>query len=148
VKYDDASWHYGADNFPKDQPQEHGATHIALFLRWGFSKGWAGELHVENEPQEVQQGIDGSLSATEFFLKYCDGKLTNEDFTDEGNAFAAQYYGEDGLYLEDYHKAFGDMEYLAPESRHDFAKFSAVLDARLHSGVLTRQQVKPWWKLW
>jgi hypothetical protein len=39
MKYDDASWHHGGD-FPAGQPQEHGGTHIALFLRWCFVKGW------------------------------------------------------------------------------------------------------------
>lgn len=148
MKYDDASWHYGADGFPKDQPDEHGATHIALFLRWCFTKGWAGALHVEDEPEDVQRVVEGTLSATDFFFKYCDGKLTNEDLTDEGNEFAAQYYGPDGLYLDDYAMHFGQFEYVAPESAHDFVKFSSVLEERRRSGLLTKRQIKPWWKVW
>lgn len=62
--------------------------------------------------------------------------------------------------------------YSAPDTEHDFAKFSAILDGRLQSGNLTKtksqsSQVartgwaaarlvvapeskpsKPWWKLW
>lgn len=148
MKYDDASWHYGADSFPKGQPDEHGATHIALFLRWCFTNGWASALHIGNESEDLQRVIEGTLSATNFFFKYCDGKLTNEDFTDEGNEFAEQYYGRDGLYLDDYARHFGQFEYVAPESAHDFVKYSSVLEERRRSGVLTKRQVKPWWKVW
>ncbi|MDI2590371.1 hypothetical protein POF45_02860 [Pseudomonas sp. 681] len=66
MKYDDARWHYAGD-FPADQPQEQGGTHIALFLKWCFVKGWAGDLHIQEEPQDVSNVISGKLSATEFY---------------------------------------------------------------------------------
>lgn len=137
MKYDDASWHYGGD-FPAGQPNEHAGTHIALFLKWCFSRGWAGELHTEEEPEAVTHVVDGRSSATEFFFKFCDGKFTDEDLNDEGNSFASKYYGDNGLYLEDYAEHFGDQMYVAPEAAHDFAKFSAMLDSRLASGVLEK----------
>lgn len=136
MKYDDASWHYGGE-FPADQPQEHGATHIALFLRWCFCKGWVGELHTDDTPQAVADVISGQLSATEFFFRYCDGKLTDEDLNEAGNAFARLYYGPNGLYLDDYSNALDELLYCLPESAHDFQSFSAMLDARLISNVLT-----------
>ena len=139
MKYDDASWHYGG-NFPDGQPDEHGGTHIALFLRWCFSRGWAGELHTEDEPEAVAQVIDGRLPATEFLFKYCDGKFTDEDLNDEGNSFARAYYGDDGLFLEDYVENFGSQMYIAPEAAHDFARFSAMLESRIASGVLTKSK--------
>jgi hypothetical protein len=148
MKYDDASWHYGADSFPKDQPEEHGATHIGLFLRWCFVKGWAGALHMSEEPAAVAAVIRGDLTGTKFLLDYCDGKFTNEDLTAEGSAFAEQYYGDNGLYLGDYQKHFGEHEYRASETAHDFSKFSSIVDERLRSNVLTKSQVKPWWKWW
>lgn len=149
MKYDDASWHSG-DEFPQDSPEELGGTHIALFLRWCFTKGWAGELHLTEEHEETRRVVEGSLRATDFFFKYCDGKLTDEDLDDQGNAFAEQYYGDDGLYLEDYAATFEHLMYVAPEEDHDFERFSAVLEDCLRSGVLTRDQVnrKPWWKFW
>lgn len=137
MKYDDAGWHFGGD-FPADQPVEHGGTHIALFLKWCFIRGWAGELHTEEEPKAVEDVVSGKLSATEFFFTYCDGKFTTEDLNDEGNSFASQYYGDKGLYLEDYGTTFGELMYVAPESAHDFGKFSSMLEARYKSGVLTR----------
>lgn len=145
MKYDDASWHYGGDFFPDDQPEEYGATHIGLFLKWCFIQGWAGSLHLRDEPEAVKAVIEGRLSGTEFLLTYCDGKLTNETLNDQGNAFAEKYYGDQGLYTQDYQKHFGSKEYSSPESEHDFAEFSSILAGRLNNGQLTK---KPWWKLW
>ena len=147
MKYDDASWHFEGD-FPEQSPEEYGATHIALFLRWCFAKGWIGDLHKAEEPDDTKRMVAGELSATEYFLKYCDGKLTNEDLNEEGNAFAARYYGDDGLYLADYASNFGDLLYTAPESEHDFQAFTRMVDTRLKSGILTNADKKPWWKLW
>ena len=53
MKYDDANWHCGSDTFPEDQPEEYGATHIGLFLKWCFIQGWAGALHMREEPDAV-----------------------------------------------------------------------------------------------
>ena len=82
----------------------------------------------------------------------CDGQLTDEDLNEEGNRFAAQYYGEEGLYLGDYADHFGDQMYVAPDSAHDFAKFSAMVEARFKSSALTdagaAKSGKPWWKFW
>jgi hypothetical protein len=139
MKYDDASWHYGGQ-FPEGQPDEHGGTHIGLFLRWCFEKGWAGKLHTDEEPDAVTEVRRGEMSGTDFLFKYCDGKFTDEDLNDLGNDFAAQYYGDDGLYLDDYIESFEDLMYLEPESAHDYIKFAAVLEARLSSGILKKSQ--------
>ena len=139
MKYDDASWHHGGD-FPAGQPPEHGGTHIALFLRWCFIKGWAGDFHAEEEPEAVARVISGELSATEFLFRYCDGKFTEEDLNDAGNEIAQQYYGSNGLYLQDYADHFGNLMYVVPESAHDFKAFSAILDARVKSGVLIKAE--------
>ncbi len=150
MKYDDASWHYGGDNFPADHPDEYGATHIALFLKWCFVKGWAGDLHLQEQPEAVQHVIKGEMTATEFLFSYCDGKFTSEDLNEEGQAFAAQYYGDDGLYLYDYTENFDDLGYSGPETMHDFNKFSMILEERFNNGILTKSQIKPkaWWKVW
>jgi hypothetical protein len=150
MKYDDASWHYGGD-FPAATPSEYGATHIALFLKWCFRKGWAGEMHLKEWPEDVQAVVDETISATSFFLRNCDGKLTDEDLNEAGNAFAQRYYGKDGLYTDDYAKEFFEHMYVAPEDAHDFRSFSAMIERRLESGILTREELnkpKPWWKFW
>ena len=138
MKCDDASWHSGGD-FPKNSPQEYGGTHIALFLKWCFIKGWAGEIHLEEWPEDVAKVIDGTMTGTRFLFMACDGKLTDVDLNDEGNAFAAVYLGDDGCYLSDYVEYFGDLMYEAPESDHDFNQFAAIMEARFRSGILTSE---------
>ena len=144
MKYDDASWHYGADGFPTSSPEEYGAVHIALFLRWCFQKGWAGELHLSEEPDAVKQVIHGEMSAVDFFFKYCDGKLTNEDFDENGNKFAAKYYGEKGYYLIDFMKLLGERAYCVAENEINYGQYSAILDKRYSNGKLQRSN----WKFW
>ena len=141
MKYDDASWHYGGD-FPTDSPEEYSGVHIALFMKWCFLKGWAGDIHVSET--DTKKVIEGSLTATEFFFKYCDGKFTDEDLNEEGNVFAAQYYGDEGLYLNDFAENFGDQMYVSPESEFNYPKFSKMLDRRYKSKGLVK---KPFWKL-
>ncbi|EBS2737835.1 Uncharacterised protein [Salmonella enterica] len=126
MKYDDASWH-DTEEFPTDQPYEHTGTHIALYLKWCFIRGWASELHMEYEPEAVAGVISGTLSATEFLFEYCDGKFTDEDLTDAGNMFTEKHYND---YLNDYVEYIGDLAYLVPESAHDFEQLSEILDAR------------------
>jgi hypothetical protein len=150
MKYDDASWHCGGD-FPPDSPEEYGGTHIALFLRWCFNQGWAGDVHLKEEAEDTQRVVDGTMSATEYLFTYCDGKLTEDDLNEEGNAFAARYYGDDGQYLADYAEHFGDLMYVAPVEAHDFSVFSSVLQLRLEaegSAASESKPSKPWWRFW
>lgn len=140
MKYDDASWHYGGD-FPHDSPVEYGATHIALFMKWCFIKRWASEFHTNRASGDINKLLEDSMSAVEYLLEYCDGKLTDQDFTDEGNAFAKRYYGDKGLYLRDYGEHFAALMYIAPEKDHNFKKFSSVLESRYKSGILTEDDL-------
>lgn len=150
MKYDDASWHNGGD-FPDNSPEEYGGTHIALFLKWCFTKGWAGDIHLEDSKEDVQKVIEDAMSATEYLFLYCDGQITDEDLNEEGNTFTSDYYGDHGLYLEDYANTFESLMYEKPEEAHDFKKFSLMIEQRFQNGVLTssaNKHSKPWWKFW
>jgi hypothetical protein len=144
MKYDDASWHSGG-KFPKDSPPKYGGTHIALLLRWCLLKGWAGELHLRESTEDLQQLLSGEMTGTEFLFRNCDGKFTDEDLNDEGNAFIATYYGNDGPYLSDYAEAFGDLMYVAGEKEHDYKKFSQMVNRRYSAHIGGK---KPWWRPW
>ena len=128
MKYDDASWHYGGD-FPPESPQEHGGTHIGIFLRWCFLQGWAGELHTTDANDDVEAVIRGEMSGTDFLFKYCDGKFTDEDLTEEGNAFASSYF--DTRYSADYARVFAGQMYLVPEADHDVDQLFQMMDQYL-----------------
>jgi|GEM_PF-1778988 len=139
MKYDDVEWHYGGD-FPEDSPEEYAATHIALFLKWCILNGLSSDYHTIHFAQDIEDLQNGKMTATQYLFKNIDGKFTSEDLNDKGNEFAQVYYGDDGLYYEDYSKHFVDLLYEAPEEDHDFEKFSSILEARMRSGILTEPQ--------
>ncbi|MDB2438190.1 hypothetical protein N9W89_05700 [Hellea sp.] len=161
MKYDDASWHSDGE-FPEDSPAEYGGTHIALFMKWCFLKGWASDEHLLDAEDDLKDVISNKMTATEFFFKYCDGKLTHEDFNEEGNDFAEAYYTESEFYLADYAEEFYEQMYIASEQEHDFTKFSKMVENRyedysklgsfsgdaLGDMARTKSDQTPWWKFW
>lgn len=114
-------------------------------MKYCFLRGWAGSLHLHEEPEAVQAVVSGAMDATDFLFKYCDGKFTDEDLSAEGNQFAAEYYGDDGAYLGDYAEHFGDHMYVSPESKHDFAKFKEMIERHIRANGDVHS---PWWKFW
>ena len=91
MKYDDASWHFGADNFG-DLPEIHGYTHTGVFVAWAMLSGLAGDLHTEEWPEEIDKLKSREITPAEFFRNNCDGKFTDEDLNDLGNRFAQIYF--------------------------------------------------------
>ncbi|WAC64048.1 hypothetical protein OVA13_04500 [Pseudoxanthomonas sp. SL93] len=132
MKYDDASWHYGG-NFPSDLPDSAGATHTGMFLVWAVLAGLGGELFTVKEPELVRELRGRTTTPGAFFLRVCDGKLTNEDFSDRGNEFAVAYY-EDGQFLADYEATLGSglaTPYHVPDTWESFDALRPRLDQRL-----------------
>ena len=134
MKYDDASWHYGGD-FPKDLPDEAGATHTGMFVAWAFLSGFAGEIHLVDFPDDIPSIESRSVTPGAFFLSACDGKFTDEDLNDEGNAFAAVYFNfKTGKFLTDYTEAVGagaPTLYHVPDSWETFDTLKPIFDKRL-----------------
>lgn len=90
--YDKVDWHCHGEGFPEGSPRSYGATHIGLFLRWCYLKGWAGEEQIADEPEAVAMVIAGIMTGAEFVIDCCDEKFGSVDLTDEGNQFAEWYY--------------------------------------------------------
>lgn len=138
MKYDDASWHYGAENFSPDLPPEAGATHIAMFVAWAALNGLAGELHLDDFQAELERLRNREWTPTQWFLCVCDEKFTNEDLNEEGNLFARAYYGdENGLptsaasFIDDYCGAFSSEDiYAVPDGWMTYAEIASVIDRR------------------
>lgn len=133
MKYDDASWHYEGD-FPEDLPADAGATHTGMFLAWALLSGLGGELHLEEMLDGVVLLNKRATTPGQFFLQYCDGKLTDEDLSDMGNAFAVAYFDfETGKFLTDYEQALaGDLPtlYHVPDTWESFDVIRPILDRR------------------
>ena len=138
LKYDDASWHYGGD-FPDDLPDEAGATHIGMFAAWACLNGLAGTIHTDECPEDLQTLIVRGQTPGAWFLAVCDGKLIDEDFNEEGNAFTAFYYGlpqpeSMAFYLKDYERLFQSAPslYHVADSWLTFDRLAPVLEYRFN----------------
>jgi hypothetical protein len=145
MKYDDASWHSGG-NFPKDLPPEAGATHTGMFVAWCLLSGLAGNIHIEDFPDDIPTLTARSITPGAFFLKSCDGKFTDEDLNDEGNAFTKIYFDfKTGKYLSDYCAALGvsiHKVYYAADTWESFDLLKPVLDRRFAEWKTPK---KKWW---
>src|SRR4051812_39090143 len=95
MKYEDVSWHSGADDYPKDLGERAAATHTGMFLTWALLAGLGRSMPPTLKERSITPGL--------FFFDDCDGKFTDEDLNEEGNAFAKAYFDpESGRYLRDY----------------------------------------------
>src|SRR6185503_2266920 len=134
MKYDDASWHSGG-SFPQDLPPEAGATHTGMFVAWAFLSGLAGELHIEDFPDDLPKLRSRAVTPGQYFLATCDGKFTDEDLNDEGNAFAQTYFDlEKGQFIADYEQTVGanlPSIYHVPDTWETFDRLRPIFDQRL-----------------
>jgi hypothetical protein len=101
--------------------------------------GLAGEMrivdfHIVDFPEEIEKLQTRSVTPGAFFLQACDGKFTDEDLNEEGNAFAEDYFDFDrGQYLADYQATLGaDLPdlYYVKDSWDNFDRLRPVLDRR------------------
>ena len=152
MKYEDVSWHYPADEYPKDLPEEAAATHTGMFLAWALLGGLGGEIHTKELPAGIDSLRARRVTPGRFFFEQNDGKFTDEDLNEEGNRFAEVYFeAEKGLYLKDYDAVLCaglETAYHVRDTWENFDKLKPRLDRRLDEwrrGVLGK---KPWWKFW
>ena len=105
TKYDDASWHFGASDFPRGLPEVAGAVNGGMFFVWLVINGHASSEHYESFPEETRRLKDRQISPAAYYLLVLDGKLVDEDLTEVGKAFTEAYFSiltSDGQYNGDY----------------------------------------------
>jgi hypothetical protein len=127
---------YGGD-FPSDLPDSAGATHIGMFLAWMILNGFASEDLMEDGESHVVALRDRSITGGQFLITVLDEKLTDEDFSDEGNAFAVAYYqglDNDSPYVDDYVDTFSVSTtsiYSVADTWENYDKLAARTSERL-----------------
>ncbi|MCX7033187.1 MAG: hypothetical protein NT046_04335 [Arenimonas sp.] len=114
MKYDDAE--YCFLNFETDRlPNEAGGTHMGMYLAWAASKGL---LDWDFDEQTLAPLLAREVTGSQLFFDRCDGKLTDDDLNDVGNAFTASYY--DAHFVADYQRVFADQIPNGGETTDDF----------------------------
>jgi hypothetical protein len=148
MKYEDVSWHNGAEDYPKDLPAEAAATHTGMFLAWALFSGLASSM-LAGDAADLRAR---KVTPGEFFYNQCDGKLTDEDLNDQGNAFAQAYFDPEGAkYLNDYDAVLChglQTAYHVPDTWANFDKLKPRLDRRLVEWRRGELGKRPWWKFW
>jgi len=101
---------------------ERACRHIALFLWWAAERGLASEDH---DPKVMAKG------PTEHFIGMCDTKLWDDDFNEEGSAFATAEYEGYLKAVSAYAKSLGIGDYDIEENEATKQHFFELLDRRL-----------------
>ena len=130
-KYDDASWHYGGD-FPEGLPQKNSATHTGMFLNWCISKNLhSAELQQDSE-FEIERLKRREITGAEFVLEAADGKFSEDDLNDFGNAFAKDYYVDETDFANKFSSFATDyiniFDSLAEKSDFEYETFYHIED--------------------
>lgn len=105
TKYDDVSWHVGG-KFPSDLSEQNARTHIGIFLAWAIERGLAGERFLREFSSTLDEIVSRRAKGSKILQECCDDKITNDDFSPQGNLFAKEYY-ESGDYFRDYENVLG-----------------------------------------
>jgi hypothetical protein len=133
MKYDDASWHLEGD-FPKDLPEDAAFTHTGLYLAWAVLAG-LGSKELQDDFKEELTKLSARLNPPCEVYKVMDGKLTDENLSDDGNAFTKGYFDfEVGQYLKDYEEVLcKDLPtmYHVADSWENYERLKPILDNRL-----------------
>jgi hypothetical protein len=164
MSYDNLKNHVSSAR-EEGSPAEQGGVHIGMFLAWMVLHGLA---HADEDFGEPEMLRDRSTTPTAYLRDYCDGQLSEDDLTDEGNAFAVAYYNGDdplvGMYLDDWGQlAIGDEKksYAVPDTWKIYDRIAPVIASR-HASWKTppslavdtsRTASRPirkraWWEFW
>jgi hypothetical protein len=123
MKYDDAE--YAFLNFETDLDSDAGYTYIGQYLAWAILNGLGNtdptrgaDWLASHAALREQRTTPGEVLAT-----FCDGKLTDDDLNEEGNAFTRFYYEKH--YYADYETT---MTPLMADTGHPTDDFCSVPD--------------------
>ena len=125
---DRADWHSGADNFPDDVPEENGATHIGMYVRWAIGRGFFVDDATPAEAIEAVRA--GRMSGRDLVLGHLDGKLWPSMLTQECADFAEAHWND---FIEDFAglpSEVGDTAYHVEDTTENYDIVAAALDER------------------
>lgn len=122
MKYDDSEYYFL--NFETDLDNEAANTHIGMFLAWAVHAGLARQdANDTGWTADIQAVLARRKTGGQMLSDQCDGKLTDGDFNEEGNAFAAAYYEKQ--FHHDYARVFDSQ---IPSTGHDADDICSVPD--------------------
>jgi len=129
--YDDASWHYGGD-FPDELPQKNSATHTGMFLNWCINNNLHSEELKKSHKDQIESLKKREITGADFVIDFLDGKFSEEDLNDFGNAFARDYYVDETDFADQFSSFATDyiniFDSIAEESDFEYETFYHIED--------------------
>ena len=103
VVYDKAKFHYDGD-YPRGLPIEQAFVHTGMFVGWVIERGLYSDDFQAMLGPAIEAFKERELTGAKVYEEM-DGAFTDQDLSDEGDAFAQYYFDFDkGKYLEDYER--------------------------------------------
>ena len=131
TKYDDASWHYGGD-FPEGIPEKNSATHSGMFVNWCINNTLHSDELKEDCKNEIESLKKREITGADFVINTLDGKFSEYDLNDLGNAFAKDYYVDETDFTDQFSSFATDyiniFDSLAEESDFEYETFYHIED--------------------
>ncbi len=114
---------------------------------------FARDIYASELQEDLVKLRTPTVTPGEFFLNSCDGKFTDDALTDEGNAFAQEYFDfNTGSYLKDYERILVKKlpsQYHVQDTWTNFDTLRPVLDRRLAEWRRRRSSSsRSWWRFW
>jgi hypothetical protein len=114
-------------------PEAHADHHTAFFLRWLVERALLSAAFEDECAELLGAHRAGAASACDVYA-WCDRVLADDMLSDEGNAFARDYFDFDcGAYLADYARVLQrdlPSQYHVPFTDENYRALRDVIDAR------------------
>jgi hypothetical protein len=132
--YDQAKWHYEAEDFPKDILPEQAYVHTGMFIGWILDN----DLYSAELGQSANDAIrlfkQRSITGSDFYREVLYGTFTSDELSDEGDAFTAYYFNMlTGAYYQEFLDLVidpGHSEYECPDTIENYDKLKIRIDNR------------------
>lgn len=138
MKYDDASWHYGGEDYPEGLPQKNGGTHIGFFLAWLINNELISYELIKECKEDLKKVRNREMTGRDFLFAKCDGNLSANHLNEEGQEYTEFYFDneEADFYFMDYEKALMQEVpscYHVEDTWENYDKIAALIDETYNS---------------
>jgi hypothetical protein len=152
MSYDRANFDYSTETDPL--PKGHAATHIGMFLAWAVLNGLESDFHRQHSAEALAQLRRREITGRQFFDALCNERFSEQDLSEEGNAFAQYYYtdeaGQRGAYFADYKRVLAaglPSFWHVADNWDNYEKLAPVI-ARSYEEWKHPSRRKRWWQFW
>lgn len=152
MKYFDVTW------ASSEAEMDDQARMFGMLIAWAIENKLVADVPDFDEERVVEhrvlnRTVDSGLFFADICYDFCDGKICDQDFNEDGNRFIQCYIERDiGRFGRDYDSSVA--KHLMPDSDswETYEQLVPVLNRRLRKALGKRRNTsdsaRPWWKFW